>query len=49
MQITDVLEEVGVVNGHATAKNVEKLRHIGGVVDVARTLEFQLGPEASGN
>lgn len=48
MQITDVLEEIGVVNGHAPAKSLEKLRHIAGVADVAPTLEFQLGPEADG-
>ena len=45
LKVTDVLGEIGVVNGHAPARLLAKLQAVPGVADVAPTLGFELGPE----
>lgn len=45
MSITEVLDEIGVVTGHAPATALDKLRRVPGVADVSPTLGFQLEPE----
>jgi hypothetical protein len=44
-QVTDVLDEIGIVNGHAPAAMVPRLQALKGVADVSPTLGFSLGPE----
>jgi hypothetical protein len=45
LRVTDVLDVIGVVNGHAPAALAASLRQVPGVADVAPTLGFELGPE----
>ncbi len=45
LQVTDVLDVIGVINGHAPADRLAQLRAVPGVVDVSPLLGFQLGPD----
>lgn len=45
LQVTDVLDAISVVNGHAPAQRLAALRAVPGVADVAPTLGFQIGPD----
>jgi len=47
MQVTDVLDAIGVVNGHAPENLPPRLQAVPGVTDVAPTMGFQLGPEGA--
>jgi hypothetical protein len=48
LEVTDTLEMIGVINGHAPAALKPVLEAVPGVADVAPTLGFQLGPEEGG-
>jgi hypothetical protein len=45
MEVTEVLEFISVINGHAAPALLPQLQAVPGVADVAPTLGFQLGPE----
>lgn len=46
--VTDTLEIIGVINGHAPAALKAALQAVPGVADVAPTLGFQLDPREHG-
>lgn len=45
LDVVEVLDIIGVIQGHCPAAVVPKLEAVPGVADVAPTLGFQLGPE----
>jgi predicted deacylase len=44
LQVTDVLDAIGVINGHAPADLLPRLQAVPGVADVAPMLGFDIGP-----
>ncbi len=45
LQVTDVLDAIGVINGHAAETQLPRLRAVAGVADVSPMMGFQLGPD----
>lgn len=44
LEVTDTMEAIGVISGHAPASLKPALEAVPGVADVAPTLGFQLDP-----